>query len=378
MLYLWMPDAEQHWRWSIGEQWQTAASLDELKDVVAVHQLKHATVFFSSLHVQHAQFQLQKAHFKQLGDQGVRYLIEDQLIESVDQVRLSYVYANDKLSMMAINKSRLDMMQHSLGLVSWQIEALLPDYFILPIPKKDQVILKTWGGQYLLRQGEFQGASIDDLDVFCEFLSEEQQVVISEDDLNLYAALSERLGAERIVREPLPEVFVDKFKRHRYNLWQSASKEQSISPLWKACAAALCLAIAVQLINDGVRWYKLKQVSDQTAQLMIDQYKQWFGQGYRVTEQNIKSDFEARVRLSQSADLSSLSLLSRIGPVMTQQNVIAERIQFQDNILTIDLKAANASVLENMTKQLNQQGFKAQLGNIQTVGNQVLGWIKVQ
>lgn len=379
MLYIWMPDADQHWRWSVGDDWQSAENLDRLKEAVAVHQPKQVTVFFSSIHVQHLQQTLQKSHYKQLGEHGVAYLIEDQVVEPIDQLRLCQHYANDQLNILAIAKSRLEMMQHSLALLPWQIEALLPDYLIVPAPKTAQeVVVQAWNAEYLVRTHEYQGFLVDDVTLLQEYFSTDHIFVVSETDSLSFTSLQDLVGTDHVQQRTLNIPADTKYKRHAFNLWKSQKSQHKVTPIWKACAAVLVAAIGVQLVHDVVHWYKLKKVADQTSVLMIDQYRQWFGQGYRVTEQSIKSDFEARVRLSQSADLTALSLLSRIGPVMAQQNVVAEKIDFKDSILTIDLKASNAKVLESMTQQLNQQGFKAQLGNIQTVGNQVLGWIKVQ
>jgi len=42
------------------------------------------------------------------------------------------------------------------------------------------------------------------------------------------------------------------------------------------------------------------------------------------------------------------------------------------------LKASSSEQLQALTQQLNQQGFKAELGNVQTQGAGVIGLVKVQ
>ena len=151
-----------------------------------------------------------------------------------------------------------------------------------------------------------------------------------------------------------------------------------MSGYWKACAAVLVAAIVVQFGYDATCWYKYKKVADQTALQAIDQYKYWFGQSSRVTEQNLKSQFESHVRLNKSANTQALQLLSRIGPVLMQNQIVANRINYEASILNMELKANSAAALQNLTQQLNQQGFKVELGTVQPNGPGAIGLVKIQ
>ena len=140
----------------------------------------------------------------------------------------------------------------------------------------------------------------------------------------------------------------------------------------------LIAALVVQFSYDATRWYKYKKVADQTALQAIDQYKSWFGQSSRVTEQNLKSQFESHVRLNKGANTQSLQLLSRVGPVLMQNQIVANRVNYESSILNMELKANSAATLQGLTQQLNQQGFKVELGNIQPNGTGVIGLVKIQ
>jgi general secretion pathway protein L len=97
-----------------------------------------------------------------------------------------------------------------------------------------------------------------------------------------------------------------------------------------------------------------------------------------VTEQNLKSQFESHVRLNKSANTQALQLLSRIGPVLMQNQIVANRINYEASILNMELKANSAAALQNLTQQLNQQGFKAELGTVQPNGPGAIGLVKIQ
>ena len=61
-----------------------------------------------------------------------------------------------------------------------------------------------------------------------------------------------------------------------------------------------------------------------------------------------------------------------------QHQIIASRVNYDTAVLNMDLVAKNAEGLQTLVTQLNQQGFKAELGNVQTQGASVVGLVKIQ
>ena len=82
-------------------------------------------------------------------------------------------------------------------------------------------------------------------------------------------------------------------KQHPFNILPKGKSDHTVSGYWKACAAVFLGILVLQFTYDAVRWYQYKKVANTTAMQAIDQFKYWFGQNYPVTEQNIKSQFEA-------------------------------------------------------------------------------------
>lgn len=167
-------------------------------------------------------------------------------------------------------------------------------------------------------------------------------------------------------------------KQHAFNVLPKAKSEGAISGYWKACAAVFLGILVLQFSYDAVRWYQYKKVANQTAAQAVDQFKYWFGQNYPVTEQNIKSQFEGQLRQSQIADTQALQLISRVGPVLMQNQIVAQRINYDASVLSMELKANSSDMLNALTKQLSQQGFKVELGNIQASGTGAIGLVRVQ
>ena len=379
MLYLWMPEANGAWFWSTGENWLQASSLEQLIHDLQPHQGEETVVFFSSRHIQILQQQITKAHVKQLGVDGIKYLMEEYVTMPVDHMRVVHHFESpDQLTILAVAQNLVETWQHALNLLPIKLVALLPDFLIVPEPEQNKVNLVHLHGQTLVRENRYKGMVIDDLGVYLEFQAADtfyHYSNLTAQQLDLLANVS---TAE--TREPFDYQFqkIQKSKQHPFNVLPKAKNESKVSGYWKACVAVFIAVLIVQLSYDALRWYKLKKLANQTATQAVDQYKYWFGANSRVTEQNIKSMFESQLRMSQSGDTTALNLLSRVGPILMQRQIVAQQISYSASSLSMSLKANSANDLQNLTQQLNQQGFKAELGNVQADGAGAIGMVKVQ
>ena len=91
-----MPEANGVWQWSRGENWMQASSLEQLIQDIKPYQGEEAVVFFPSRDVQIIQQKISKAQYKQLGNDGVKYLIEEYVIFPIDQMKvISHFELND-------------------------------------------------------------------------------------------------------------------------------------------------------------------------------------------------------------------------------------------------------------------------------------------
>ena len=380
MLYLWMPEANGVWQWSRGENWMQASSLEQLIQDIKPYQGEEAVVFFPSRDVQIIQQKISKAQYKQLGNDGVKYLIEEYVIFPIDQMKvIPHFEAPDQLSILAIAKNAVLTMQHSLTLIPVKVTALLPDFLVLPIPKDNETIIANVQQQLLVRESAMQGSSVDDLSLYLD--------MCAKPEIFKYDALTDEQSTALLAittteqRESFNYQFqpILKAKSHPFNVLPKAKREEShASGYWKACAMLLMALLVVQFSYDLARWVKLKKLADQTAVLSIEQYKIWFGANSRVTEQNIKSLFESNLRLSQTANTQALQLISRVGPILMQNQIVANNVNYDANVLNMNLVARSSDALQTLVSQLNQQGFKAELGNIQTQADGVIGAVKIQ
>ena len=380
MLHIWMPESNGEWQWSNGDHWQKAVSLEQLIQDIKLEKTDDAVVYFPSREVQIVQQQLSKTQYKQLGADGIKYLLEEYVIITVEQMKVfSHFEQPDQVSILGIANHAVTTMQHALALLPIKVVALLPDFLMLPIPENNQIVLANINGRLLVRENEFLGNSIDDLALYLDYAPKERHY--------LYSGLSDEQADSLFAIAPSDqrEIFayqlaeIKKPKQHAYNVLPKAKTESSgVTGYWKACAVLVVALIVVQLSYDTLRWVKLKKIADQTTVLAVEQYQSWFGRTERTTEQNVRSNFQSRLNKSQTGDVQALQLLSRVGPILMQHQIIANQINYEASILNMDLVAKTSDSLQTLVKQLNQQGFKAELGNVQTQGATVIGLVKIQ
>ena len=379
MLYLWMPETNGTWYWSAGENWLQAHSLEQLIQDLQAHNGKEAVVYFPSRNAQVLQQPMTKAHYKQLGQEGVKYLLEEYVTLPIDHMKVVHHFQNDQLNVMGVAQSTIETWQHALSLLPIQIAAFLPDFLILPTPEKNQVVIVNLYDHLLIRESEWSGNSVDDLGLFLEFQTPETQYKLANLNSSELASVLAASNQDQYTEFSYQFQPLLKAKQHPFNvLPKSKNAEVQWSGYWKASALILFAVILVQLGYDALRWSKLKKVADQTAVQAVDQYKYWFGENSRVTEQNIKSQFESQLRMNQLGDTQALSLLSRIGPILMQKQIIAQQVNYDASTLAMSLKAKSADDLQGLTQQLNQQGFQAELGNVQADSVGAIGVVKVK
>ena len=380
MLYIWMPEANEAWQWSQGESWQAAASLEQLIQELQPFALQEATVFFPSRHVQMLQQTLSKVQYKQLGQEGIKYLLEEYIVFPIDSMKVLHHFQNpDQLTLLGLSQHSVETWQHSLALLPVKLVALVPDFYAAPQPvNTDQTVLLNLHGRLLVREGEWMGSSIDDLPLYLDYQSATQNYVVSNLTVTQLNGLQARLTQDQIDSFQYTFEPLKKTKQHPFNVLPKLKSDSKLSGYWKACAAVFLAILVVQFGYDASRWYKNKKVADETAIQAVSQFKYWFGQNYPVTEQTLKSQFEFQMRSNQMGQNAGLQLLSRVGPVLMQNKIIADRVAYDADVLSLDLKANSSAVLQNLTQQLKQQGFKVELGNIQPNGSGVIGSVKVQ
>lgn len=379
MLQIWMPEADGLWHWSIDQAWSQGVTLEQLIRELSVYQGQAAVVYFPSRHVQLLQHSLSKSQYKQLGTLGASYLLEEYVIVPLDALLIKQQFVQpDQLYLFAMAKNTLEMLQSALSLLPIKVTALLPDFLLLPEPEPNQTYLLHMAGRLLARDSLYSGTSIDDLNLYLDYQDPERHYVhhgLTEGQLAALVALKTQ---DQYQAQAYNLAILKQPERHTWNVMTRQAPEQTRSKYWGLCAGLLGALVLAHIAVDALRWYQAKKVAEHTAVQAVEQYKAWFGGNSRVSEQNLKSQFESQLRLNQSADTQALSLIARVAPILMQHQIVAQQLNYDEQGLSLQLSAASSQKLQELNSQLNQQGFKVQLGNISAQGNGVMGQLSIQ
>lgn len=383
MLYVWMPEGDAAWRWWIGmelaatmllSEWQVADNWEALLTDTAVNPQREVTVFFPSSSAQLLQRSMSRQQRRQLGDQGVRYLLEEYTLGSVEQLAVrDQLIGDDELNVLAVPSNHIAQYIHSMALGNWQLHALLPDFLLLPV-QAERATLLLHNRTPLLRLSEGYAVLAEDLAVVLPRLpqltaltvlgepSELQQQQLLDLEIPIeYQAASLQLPAQLV--------------RHPYNFLPKP-KGLAISAHWKALAALLVLAVLVQILHDGLTAWRYQQVAEATQAQAEQQFRQWFPDEQRII--NLRRQMEGRLQSNSEQDLTALSLIGRVGPVLQQAQLVAQSIRYRDEVLELNIVASNLAALEQLRGQMDQQGLTAELGAVTSVGTDVSGLLRIK
>lgn len=386
MLYLWMPEGDAAWRWRVNpnDYWQMAANWEALLQATAPENQTEAIVFFPTSSMQVLRQPMSRQQLRQIGATGVRYLLEEYALVSVDLLSVHYqldkspLDGSEHLNIMALPLSLLSQYQHIMALGIWRVQALLPDFLLVPAPlSANEAQLIVHQQQRILRISDYIAYYADDLAVLLDYMPELTQLNIWGDTtLHDQTAMQGIAGMATSMQDwattnPLTDM---QYIRHPYNILPKA--KAALSGYWRAVAAVLLTTLLVQLTYDGVRTWRYNKIAEQTHAMAVQQYQSWFPQERRIV--NLKNQLEGHLQSNASTDLNALALISRVGPSLQQANLPASQVQYRDNALELTILASGLPALESLRSQLSDQGLTAELGAVNPANGQVSGLIRVQ
>ncbi|MEY2864210.1 MAG: hypothetical protein RLY58_1917 [Pseudomonadota bacterium] len=374
MLYLWMPEGQAPWRWRTTGEWHIADSWDALLAATAPEQLREVTVFFPTASAQLLRQPMSRGQLRQLGASGVRYLLEEYALGSVEQLDVRYeMNSADQVTLMALPSETVAGYIAAMALGPWQLHALLPDFLLLPLLPNQSTLLLD-GTTRLLRIDEWLAMPADDLSVILPRLPDLTSLtVLGESSASDHAALA----ASGLLLDPqdlalLPPPLL---QRHPFNVLPKPA-ESGLSPYWRTVAAVLVLAVLVQVLHDGLSAWRDQRIAVSTQAQAEQQFREWFPEEQRIV--NLRRQVESHLQGTSNMDMTALSLLARVGPVMQQAQLVARSVHYRDERLELDILASRLDQLEALRSQLTEQGLSAELGAVTPSGSSVSGLIRIK
>lgn len=382
MLHLWMPEGDAPWRWrvSAGDNWQMAANWEALLQATANDAQKEAIVFFPTNKAQMMRQMMTRQQLRQIGAGGVRYLLEEFALVSVDQLAVFYqLDVSEHLNIMALPASLIEQYQQVMALGKWRIQAYLPDFLLVPTPAdllEAQLIINQQ--QRTLRTSDYMAYCADDLAILLDYMPELTHLNVwgdiePKDQQAIDALIDLKTTTHQWTDTSFP-LSDAQLIRHPYNVLPKT--RTVVSGYWRAAAAVLVVGLLIQMTYDSTRIWRYNKVADQVNAMAVQQYQSWFPEERRIV--NLRQQFEGHLQDDSSTDLSALTLISRVGPLLQQANMPASQVQYRDNTLELTVLASNLPALEALRSQFSEQGLKAELGSVNPANGQVSGLIRVQ
>ncbi|GAC1374587.1 MAG: type II secretion system protein GspL [Aquirhabdus sp.] len=406
MLYLWMPEygvishegasVTSTFRWRASkpnsskplgvEGWQTVQGWDALLAATAAENEQEVTVFFPTSSVQMLRQPMSRPQLRQLGTTGLRYLLEEYTLTPIDQLDVRHQHRGNDLTVLAKPQQDVAALLASFGLTPWRVVAALPDFLLLPMVESSATLLLD-GTNRILRLDDSYAVSADNLEITLARLNDIKQIQVIGELSNIDRATLEAQKAAsgldwQLLDVPVSSIFsVDGIThKHPYNLTVN-KQETGLSPYWKVVAGVLFAAITVQMLYDAVRIWRYHGVEQVIKAQAEQQYRQWFPDEQKIID--LKKQMKGHLNGLGAVDMTALSILSRVGPALSQANLPAHKIHYATNAgtgqLELQINAPSLPALENLRSQIATQGLTAELGAVNSAnkpsGNEASGQV---
>ena len=342
---------------------------------------------------------------------AVPYMLEDELAQDVDDLFFAYadMSPNDNKNncfVAIVERAQMQMWLSWLADAKIKVKLLQPEMLALPYKQghwsaialhSSSKVSKGIGNQVVLRQGEWQGTTLDDAawKFSVEHLlsnktktknSGEQQG--NKITLNAYSELPnlESLDSDVTViqaREELPlALFAQHNQGNPFNLLigEFEIKEQR-SPALTHWLWAAGFALCALLLNVGYKSAQIWQFSAQQVQVeaqIIARYKKAFPRTKRVRIGTVKSQLNKKIaQLGGATDSTGfLTMLSKVQPAFAKvPELKPESIKFDGKRQELRLQAVanDYQHFERFKAALNHANLTVKQGTQKNQGNQVTG-----
>lgn len=404
MIHVWQPNpnaALRVWQattqtWQATDSWQEVSALAALQD--NKNRSKSVCLYFPSVYLLQLAVELSAQQLKTLGENGRRYLFEDSSIGGVDDLIIksrAYARPSDKAApssspptiddkgehqadtaptpdaqtlLYALHDADREAWLAAASLAGIDINAMLPDFVLLPaVPDTDPTThAAVW----------YQDADTQLLTYTLPHAPQPTGLAVSHLPLALAKLNLNRLyvcgtldeamlGTLDIAYQPLaePPHPVATPLRHALNFAQ-ATRERGLSAYAKTILAVSALALITSLTVDGMRLWYYQKAQKRAQAMLTTQYRDWFPNERLNPRLSVQRQLAGKLVNTQALPSASLlGTLSSVAPILQQNQLVAEQLNYQNNNIQLTLGAPNMDNVNRAVAALAAQGVKAKLGN---------------
>lgn len=394
------------------KEWQSVSGWQQLYDIYGNSRNSSTSLclYFPSSHLLQVDTKLNAAQLKQLGNTGKQYLFEETSLAPVEQLAVRQIGDTHAHYLYALAENDIEAWQQSASLVGLSINALLPDFLLLPIPEEgaaQQVTLYQDQYTALLRQSQYQGLAVNYLPLIFERLPHLSEVCIlpsiqsvdpasisapidafddlADDSSNLQKTNVESglisdsttetsiatetatlLAEQQILSTPLSivPIPIEIPERHALNFFVKSS-ETKLSPYLRVAMMVALSALVLQMATDGLQIYRYNLAADATQRATAEQYQSWFPDEILNTNRTkLQVQMQPKLRSDSQESASHLAVLGRISPLIKQSSLHAQSLVMEPSALSFTLIAPDRGSLDKFASTLTAQGIQASLERV--------------
>jgi general secretion pathway protein L len=345
---------------------------------------------------------------------AVPYMLEDELAQDVEE--LFFAYSDIKIVGSAhncfvaiIESAQLALWQGWLKSADITCKKIIPDVLAMPLTNEVNVgSAIVLGEQILIRQGQWQGITIDSntWPLISQSLSgtqteekinSEQKSVTDNDSnnevpnsfsLNAYSILPETIAKLTInaMPEELPLALLAATYNHekagKFNLLQGDFKvKEQRSPVLKSWFLAACIAMFALLLNVGIKGAELMQLHSQQAEIedqIITTYKKAFPKTKRVRVSTIRSQLKQKLKEvgGASGESGFLAILTQVQPALALvPEIKPQTLKFDGkrNEIRMQAIASDYQYFDKLKIALEESNLTVSMGAQNNQGDQISG-----
>ena len=342
---------------------------------------------------------------------AVPYMLEDELAQDVEDLFFAYsdikiADSEDNCFVAVVEHAQLELWKAWLENADILCKRMLPDVLAMPLTNEENsgsaIVL---GEQILIRQGQWQGITIDKniWPLISESLShthiegtdntsqesvEGVEIQTVSFSLNAYSTLPES-DAELVIN-PMPEELplallaasITSGSAGKFNLLQGEYKtKEQRSPALTSWFWAAGIATFALLLNVGIKGAELMQLNSQQAQLeqqIISTYKKAFPKTKRVRISTLRSQLKQKLKEvgGSSGESSFLTILTQVQPALSLvQDIKPQTLKFDGkrNEIRMQALASDYQYFDQFKIALEKSGLTVSIGAQNNQGDQISG-----
>ncbi|GAA0319707.1 type II secretion system protein GspL [Psychrobacter aestuarii] len=362
-LLVWHVDAQE---WHPVDNWQ------QLHDIYGTHGQKGVCLYFPSAHALHVSSVLSPAQLKQLGVSGQQYLFEELSISAPSTlvVRRSAADTDAMQHLYALTDIDIAAWEQGLALVGLHLQALLPDFLLLPAPELmdgTEVTLYQDMDTTVFRQSMAVGGALSYAPLLLEQLPTLQSIAmlpnsegITRDDTVLTALMQLPVQLSERYVSPSPITLPE---RHALNFF-AKTHSSALSPYLRVALMVALAALVLQMATDAAQLYRYHQATEATKAATAEQYQAWFPNERLNPKTKLQAQVQPKLRQSATTQSAHMTMLARVSPVLKQSAVTAQTLNVQPAAIQMQLIAPNRQSLDDLVATLGTQGINAQLQQV--------------